>query len=112
MLGELDLLTTPLYASLILETYTSSTDVVDMTKLNPVATSTLQNKRVGNTFFGASPITFEESPRGSIVKCILIHSDTIPIVLLSEASYGLPFTTNGGPITLSWGKDKTKIFKL
>lgn len=112
MMGELDLLAVNISASLVpsIPKYLTQLKILDTSDL--IATVELKNKSVGRAFFGADPVTFNDVARLQEVKAIIIHAGSLPIAYIGEAEYGLPFKTNGGAITMSWGKDKTKIFKL
>jgi hypothetical protein len=112
MMGELDLLSGHISASLVPGTAKYPPDMKTLDIKELVATVELKNKSVGHALFGADPTTFEDVERQQDVKAVIIHSGSIPIAYIGSAEYGLPFKTNGGPITMFWGKDKTKIFKL
>jgi len=54
---------------------------------------------------------------GATVEQIAIYKDTgvattSPLIALIDTATGLPFTPNGGDVTVSWDNGVNKIFKL
>lgn len=54
---------------------------------------------------------------GATVEYVLIYKDTgtpstSPLIALYDTGNGLPFTPNGGDITIVWDNGSSKIFKI
>lgn len=67
--------------------------------------------------FNANNVTFSSVAGGSTVSYILIYkfvssAANSPLIGLIDTATGLPLTTNGGDISISWSTGASKVFKL
>lgn len=78
----------------------------------------LASRTVTNGVFDAADVTFTSVASGSTVAALVIYKDTgsaatSPLVaFIDTASSGLPVSTNGGDITITWDNGANKIFAL
>jgi hypothetical protein len=88
----------------------------DITAGNIVATSSaLAGKTVAAGVADANDVVFTAPASGHSCNLILFKdtgvSSTSPLIAFIDTGTGLPVTTNGGDITVSWD-NTNKIFKL
>lgn len=82
-----------------------------------VATSgNLANKTITNGVFDADDITIT-SVSGASSEDITVYKDTgsaatSPLVAFIDTATGLPFTPNGGDVTVQWDSGANRIFAL
>lgn len=82
-----------------------------------IATSgNLANKTVTGGVFDADDITLT-AVTGATVESIVVYKDTgnpatSPLIAYIDTGTGLPFTPNGGDVTVSWDNGASKIFAL
>jgi hypothetical protein len=80
--------------------------------------ATLASKTITSGVFDAADVTFSAVAGGSTVAALVIYKDTgntatSPLIAyIDTASAGLPVTTNGGDIIISWDNGSSKIFSL
>ena len=111
MRGSLDLLGQPVYLSTLSPISRPDPDAGDDILLTVVGSPVeLLNKYVFEGTFSADSVEVKDIQRDQVVKAFLIHSATTPIAYLGGS--GLPFTGNGGIVTLSWKQQDNVIFKL
>jgi hypothetical protein len=121
--GSIAYLSDTIKVALVKNTYTPNTNThqyySDLTPgTNVVSTpQTLINKSSTNGVANASSVTFSTVPGGSTVSYLVIYKDTgvnstSPLIALIDTATGLPVSTNGGDITVSWDTGANKIFKL
>jgi hypothetical protein len=65
----------------------------------------------------AANVTYTAVTAGSTVTYLAIYKDTgsnstSPLIALIDTATGLPVSTNGGDITVSWDTGANKILKL
>jgi len=79
---------------------------------------TLTTKTVASGVFDADDAVFTAVTSGSTVAYLLIYKDTgsaatSPLIAyIDTVSSGLPVSTNGGNITITWDSGANKIFAL
>lgn len=80
---------------------------------------TLSNKSVSGGVFDADDLDFGLLPPGNTVKAVVLYRDTgnpstSPVLFYFDSgpSVGLPFTTNGGALTIPWNNGAEKIAQL
>lgn len=76
----------------------------------------LANKAVTNGIFDADDITIT-AVSGNSVESINLYKDTgsaatSPMIAYIDTATGLPFTPNGGDLTIQWDSGASKIFAL
>jgi len=80
--------------------------------------ATLGSKTVTSGVFDAADVTFSSVASGSTVAALVIYKDTgsaatSPLVAyIDTVSSGLPVSTNGGDIIITWDNGASKIFAL
>lgn len=79
--------------------------------------ATLASKQLTGGAFDAADVTFSAVSGGSTVSKLVIYKDTgsnstSPLIALFDIGAGLPITTNGGDITISFDNGTNKIFKI
>lgn len=77
----------------------------------------LANTSITDGVFDADDLTFTTVSNATNVVAILIYKDTgveatSQLVAYLDTGTGLPYTTNGGDITVSWPNGSSKIFAL
>jgi hypothetical protein len=78
---------------------------------------TLGSKTSTNGVANAANVTYTAVTAGSTVTYLAIYKDTgsnstSPLIALIDTATGLPVSTNGGDITVSWDTGANKILKL
>ena len=80
---------------------------------------TLAGKSVAGGVFDADDLDFGLLPPGNTVKAVVLYRDTgnpstSPVLFYFDSgpSVGLPFTTNGGALTIPWNNGAKKIAQL
>jgi len=89
----------------------------DVTSGARKATATLSSKSFTSGVFDAADATFTSVAGGSTITQLVIYKDTgtestSPLIWRIDSYTGLPYTTDGGDITLAWPNDANKIFKI
>lgn len=106
-------------AALVTSSYTpnlSSDQYYSTLSANVVGTpQTLSSKSATGGVCNCADITFSSVSSGSTVAYIAIYKDTgtgstSPLIALFDTGSGLPYTTNGGNITISFGSNH--VFSL
>ncbi|OJW65333.1 MAG: hypothetical protein BGO64_13595 [Aeromonas sp. 62-46] len=77
---------------------------------------TLTSKTVTGGVLDAADVTFSAVPTAAVKYCA-IYKDTgsaatSPLIALFDTAAGLPVSTNGGDIIITWDNGANKIFKL
>lgn len=78
---------------------------------------TLASKTSTDGVANAATVTFSSVASGNTIAYIAIYKDTgtastSPLIALIDTTTGLPLSTNGGDITVTWDTGANKIFKL
>lgn len=114
----LNMSTLTIKAALVLTTYTPdyvNHDFYDDISASVIGTpQTILTKTFAQSVFDGDNVTFT-AVSGAEVSYILIYEDsgtpaTSDVIGLIDTGTGLPFTPNGGDVTISW--ETGKIFKL
>lgn len=76
----------------------------------------LASKTVTSGVFDAADITIL-AVSGNTVESIVLYKDTTvagtsPLIAFIDTATGLPFTPNGGDLTIQWDSGASKIFAL
>lgn len=76
----------------------------------------LANKSGASGVFDADDITIT-AVTGASIESIVLYKDTgsaatSPLILYVDTATGLPFTPNGGDLTIQWDNGANKIFAL
>lgn len=80
--------------------------------------ATLASKTVTSGVFDAADVTYSSVAAGSTVAAFVIYKDTgsaatSPLIAyIDTVSSGLPVSTNGGDIIVTWDNGGNKIFSL
>lgn len=80
--------------------------------------ATLASKTVTSGVFDAADVTYSSVAAGSTVAALVIYKDTgsaatSPLIAyIDTVSSGLPVSTNGGDIIVTWDNGANKIFAL
>ena len=120
--ADIDLLNDTIKAVLVRDTYTPLLGVDQFytpsinTHVHDVA-QTLVGKTTGLGIFDAGDALFPAVPGGATINYIVIYKSTgvatqDRLIACIDTSDGLPFTPNGGDITVIWDNGANKIFKL
>jgi hypothetical protein len=77
----------------------------------------LTTKDSTNGVADADDVSFPLVPNNKQVKALIIFQENLDessskLIAYIDTATGLPFTGNGGPITLQWDNGANKIFKL
>lgn len=91
--------------------------VSDLSGANIVArSSALSSKTVTNGIANAATIVFTAPASGNACNLILYKDTgadaTSPLIAFIDTGTGLPVTTNGADVTVTWDSGANKIFKL
>jgi len=77
---------------------------------------TLSSKTSTDGVADAADVTFASVPTGAVTYLVLYKdtgtASTSPLIACMDTETGLPFSTNGGSVTITWDSGSTKIFKL
>lgn len=76
----------------------------------------LASKTVTGGVFDAADVTVT-AVTGASIESLVIYKDTTvagtsPLVVFIDTATGLPFTPNGGDLTIQWDNGASKIFAL
>lgn len=80
--------------------------------------ATLASKTVASGVFDAADVTFSSVSSGSTIAALILYKDTgssatSPLIAyIDTVSSGLPVSTNGGDIIITWDNGANKIFAL
>jgi hypothetical protein len=119
--GAINLQTNTIKAALVSSTYAygATHEFVSSLGTRIGTDQTLANKSVTGGVFDADDLDFGPLPPGNTVKAIVVYQDTgntstSPVLLYLDSgpTVGLPFTTNGGALTVPWNDDAKKILQL
>jgi hypothetical protein len=121
--GDIDYITDTIKVALVRSTYTPNVAThqyySDLTPGTHVVGTpqTLTSKSSTAGVANASSVTFSSVTGGSTVSYLVLYKDTgvnstSPLIALIDTATGLPVSTNGGDITISWDTGSNKIFKL
>ena len=101
-----------------LATNLATHNFLDDVSANIIGTDqTLTGKTTTGGVFDADNPTFPTVTAGSTVKFVLLYKFVTnaadsPLIALIDTGTGLPLTTNGGDIVITWDSGANKIFKL
>ncbi len=121
--GSIAYLTDTIKVALVKSAYTPSLSThqfySDLTPgSNVVGTpQTLGSKTSTNGVADAADISYTAVAGGSTVTYLAIYKDTgsagtSPLIGLVDTATGLPVSTNGGDVSVTWDNGANKIFKL
>jgi hypothetical protein len=100
--------------------YTTSISTPGYTVGTPVALSGkvvsdfgTPNSSPANAVFDADDPTFTAVASGSTVEsCVIYHASSGTLIAYIDVGTGLPFSTNGGNVTINFSSSITRIFAL
>lgn len=119
--ASIDFLNDTIKATLLPSTYTFSAAHEFVAALGPrIGTDqTLTGKSVTDGVLDAADLDFGPLAPGNTVKAVVLYKDTgnpstspLWLYLDSGPNVGLPFTTNGGALTIPWNNDTKKIARI
>lgn len=121
--GSIAFLTDTIKVALVKSSYTANLSThqyySDLTPASNVVGTpqTLASKTSTLGVANAATVTFSAVASGSTIAYLAIYKDTgtastSPLIALIDTSTGLPLSTNGGDITITWDTGANKIFKL
>ncbi len=117
--AAVNLLVDTIKVALVPSAYTFSTSHEFLSDLGTrVGTDqTLTNKSVTGGVLDADDPDFGTLAPGSTVKAIVIYKDTgnattSPLLFYIDTALGLPFSTNGGIVTIPWDNGVKKVARL
>lgn len=78
---------------------------------------TLASKTTTSGVFNAAGVTFTAPTAANTINYLVIYQDTgvgttSRLIALIDTATGLPLTTNGSDVILTWDSGASKIFKL
>lgn len=117
---SIDMDTDTIKVAMVTSAYTYSTSHQYYSSVSGVVgtPATLASKTVTNGVFDAADVTYSSVASGSTVAALIIYKDTgsaatSPLVAyIDTVSSGLPVSTNGGDIIVTWDNGANKIFAL
>lgn len=92
-------------------------DYADLTGIIGTESDLFANTTVVDGVADADGITFPSVPGGTTIEAMVIFFDTGVaandlLIAFIDSATGLPFTPNGGDVTVEWDNGANKIFAL
>lgn len=119
---QIDMLNDTIKVALVKSSYTPATTtdqfydpaITAHVHATPVA---LSSKTTTAGVFDAADITFTAPVAAAVINYLVIYSDsgtatTSRLIAVLDTSTGLPLTTNGADVIVTWDNGSNKIFKL